>query len=218
MIEIITSPNEKKKTRPLYEQAFHDPQSFTDYYYDEKCKDNVIVAWTENGNVLSMCHLNPYTLVVCGKEIPSYYLVAVATDLSARHKGLMTKVLKASFSYMEEQKVPFCYLLPVDPKIYDWIGFRTICDFQMNSGYTYETIKDSFNIYCRQDERYCALHDIEQKLAASSQDEDLPEHPVMMAKVISLPAFSAMAGKEIRREEDGIQWLLDKKCFFQEEV
>ena len=80
-LRILTDFAEKQKTRPLYEEAFGDPEDFTDYYYADKCRDNTIVAVTDaSGAVLSMAHLNPYTLSICcpdrRRRAPAAYLAA----------------------------------------------------------------------------------------------------------------------------------------------
>ena len=63
---------EKKETRRLYEEVFpEDSASFVDYYYTEKTKDNTIYAAEEDGAIQAMLHLNPYTLLVNGKEEPA---------------------------------------------------------------------------------------------------------------------------------------------------
>ena len=96
-IRILTDFTEKQKTRPLYEQAFDDPAAFVDYYYREKCTDNRMIVLEEEGTVLSMVHLNPYTVSICGKEVLSYYLVAVATD---RHQQKSIRAVR------RENRVP----------------------------------------------------------------------------------------------------------------
>ncbi|MBF1030196.1 MAG: GNAT family N-acetyltransferase, partial [Lachnospiraceae bacterium] len=127
-IRILKDLQEKEQTRALYEQNFEDPKIFIDYYYHEKCKDNLILVKEEEGQILSMLHLNPYLVSVCGNRVKSFYIFAVATDKNHRHEGHMTELLRAAFSYMKDQKIPFCFLLPVDAAIYEWIGFFVLCD------------------------------------------------------------------------------------------
>ena len=53
-IRILTDVEEKKHTRILYEEAFDDPKAFVDYYYDEKCIDNIIITEQDAGDIVSM--------------------------------------------------------------------------------------------------------------------------------------------------------------------
>ena len=205
MIRILTDFPEKQNTRLLYEQAFSDPEAFVAYYYREKCADNKMVVLEEDGKILSMVHLNPYTVSICGKEAPSYYLVAVATDKDHRRKGYMAQVLEAAFAEMEREKVPFCFLLPVDEAIYRPFGFHTVCDFVTRenplSGLPYEEVQARYDVYCVQDALYNRRRETEDRLAEEDASEVLPERPVIMVK--ELTAFPSSA-KDLRfyfREE-----------------
>ena len=62
-------PTEHSATRSLYEEVFsEDSESFVNYYYTEKTKDNIIYAVTEDGEIRSMIHLNPYDVMVNKKR------------------------------------------------------------------------------------------------------------------------------------------------------
>ena len=226
-IRILKDLQEKEQTRALYEQNFEDPKIFIDYYYHEKCKDNLILVKEEEGQILSMLHLNPYLVSVCGNRVKSFYIFAVATDKNHRHEGHMTELLRAAFSYMKDQKIPFCFLLPVEVAIYEWIGFFVLCDLARerdDSGLPtgrerMEEIDDNYDIYCVRDERYRELLEIEDALARQGVKEDLPEHPLIMVKIIDPVLFAEMAGlKKTTTEEEEEQWMRSKRCYFSEEV
>lgn len=198
-IRIVTDFSEKQKTRPLYEQAFADPAAFVDYYYREKCRDNImVVRYGEAGEVLSMLHLNPYTVRVLGQNVPSYYVVAVATDRAHRRKGLMAEVLRRAFAFLEEEKVPFVFLLPVDEAIYTPFGFSTVCDFITREhplyAMPYEEVQKRYDVYCLRDELYLRRQAEEDALAAEGCAEILPDRPVMMIRVTHAAGFLALLG------------------------
>ena len=99
------SDAEKGKTRKLYEEIFsEDSVSFVDYYYTEKTKDNTIYVVEEDGAVRAMLHLNPYTLMVNGKEEPSHYIVAVATEKEYRKRGYMARQESPSHSLCRRRR------------------------------------------------------------------------------------------------------------------
>lgn len=218
-------------TRPLYEQAFDDPEAFVDYYYREKMKDSTVITLEEKGRVLSMLHLNPYTVSVCGKHAPSYYVVAVATDRSHRRKGYMTRVLAAAFAEMEREHVPFCFLLPVDEAIYLPSGFETVCDFVTRdnalSALSYQEIEARYDVYCVQDDTYVRRRREEDRLASLDASEVLPEDPVIMARVTDREAYDALFRDTPVRfprqtgENTGdgrLSALRSLRCYFREEV
>ncbi|MCR5100045.1 MAG: GNAT family N-acetyltransferase [Butyrivibrio sp.] len=215
MIEII---RDKSQTRKLYEECFDDPESFVDYYYDDKCSDNIIVASREEDEVISMLHLNPYVMNVCDKVIKSYYIVAVATTGTRRHEGQMSKVFDKTFDILGKQHIPFVFLLPVDENIYRWLGFETVCSFRHDKIMNYERIKENFDVYCIQDEVYLRRMKKELELQELGDGEVLPDNPVIMAKVTDLDAFSEMAGQKFDSEKSALKWLKNKKIYICEEV
>ena len=87
--------SEYGKCRPLWEEAFpEDSKSFADYYFSEKLPGSKVLA-IEGGKLLTMAHLNPYTISVNGKKWELPYIVGVATAAHQRHKGYMRQVLNA---------------------------------------------------------------------------------------------------------------------------
>lgn len=120
---------EKKDTRALYEEVFtEDSRAFVDYYYSHKTLDNKVLTKTADNQIVSMLHMNPYTLSVNGTEMDCYYLVAVATKEEYRHQGYMRELMEQAFQIAEEEDVPYLYLMPANPAIYEPFGFRFITD------------------------------------------------------------------------------------------
>lgn len=118
---------EHGKTRFIYEEVFpSDSKSFVDYYYTEKTKDNEIYVIEEDNGIQSMIHLNPYTLMVNGKEEPSHYIVAVATREEYRKRGYMSALLHETLNKMYSEREPFTFLMPAREGIYLPHGFRTV--------------------------------------------------------------------------------------------
>ena len=218
---IVTKDMEEKlATRPLYEQAFDDPKGFVDYYYDEKMKDNTVVICKDGERIVSMLHLNPYTIAVNGREASVYYIVAVATDKAYRRQGCMRKVLKAAFDEMIKEEIPFCFLLPVDESIYRDFGFETICAFfargDARSTLPYEAVQREYDVYAVRDALYEKRKRMEDVLAGAGDTELLPANPVIMAKIIHTKACAQLFGI---KDDDGLpEYLKTKRCFFREEV
>lgn len=121
---------EKQDTRLLWEEAFpEDSREFGDYYYQEKLKDNRILAVTEGEGperVQAMIHLNPYRVMVRDRCWHVDYLVGVATRRQKRHQGYMRRLLLRMMADMRDEQMPFCFLMPADPAIYRPFGFTYI--------------------------------------------------------------------------------------------
>ena len=110
---------EKTLTKPLYKESFfEDSDSFVNYYYEEKLKDNRILADIEGESVRSMIMLNPYKISVFNKIYNLDYIVAVATGKEFKRQGYMRRLLNKALCDMNAEHVPFTYLIPANKDYY----------------------------------------------------------------------------------------------------
>ena len=136
------STDEHILTRHLYEEVFdEDSQSFVDYYYTEKTKDNEIYVIEEDGQIQAMLHLNPYILMVNEHMVPARYIVAVATRKEYRSRGYMRLLLTRAMEDMRKSGQPFCYLMPAAEAIYAPYDFRTVYKLEIQCA-TEEDIRE----------------------------------------------------------------------------
>lgn len=128
---------EKQKTRVLWEEIFaEDGQAFVDYYYKRKVPENIVYAGYDDKTkeMVSMLHLTPYQIGLgkrAGKKngtLPSFYIVGVATRENYRHKGYMEGMLRAALLECRQKQIPFVFLMPASPAIYEPYDFRYIYD------------------------------------------------------------------------------------------
>lgn len=120
---------EKGRTREIWEEAFpEDSKSFTDYYYKEKMKDNRVLVFEKEGQIVSMLHRNPYRIWLRGKEITADYIVGVSTKISERGKGRMRSLMLSMLRDMQEEHQPFTFLMPARESLYTPYDFRFIYD------------------------------------------------------------------------------------------
>ena len=134
----LLSPEEKQRTRFLYEEAFpEDGPKLTDYYYEIKMAGNeVFAALDSTEHARGMLCLNPYRVMVRGTEYPLNYIVAVATEKSHRREGVMRSALTAALRHLWSRSetlrarhlpgVPFTFLKPADPAYYSPFGFAYV--------------------------------------------------------------------------------------------
>ena len=112
-------------SRILYEKCFpEDSEEFVDYYYAEKCRDNRILAAAEGGEIISMIHLNPFTVSLCGQPAAVHYLVAVATAEEYRRRGIMLQLMQRALHDLYLAGEPFTFLMPANPDYYYSSGFE----------------------------------------------------------------------------------------------
>ena len=117
---------ECETARFLWEEVFYeDSKVFTDYYFQYKAKLNTGYVMGEYP-YRSMLFRTPYLLQIgeIRKEIS--YLVGVATKKEFRHQGYMRRLLLHAFEEMYQEKMPFTFLMPANPAIYEPFDFRYI--------------------------------------------------------------------------------------------
>ncbi len=117
------------ESKKLWEKVFsEDSESFVHYYYSDRVfKNQVLVAYKEE-NMAAMLHRNPYEVVVKDHVWTIDYVAGVATASDFRHQGYMRRLLDRCFLDMFEERMPFCFLVPVDPAIYQPFDFTYISE------------------------------------------------------------------------------------------
>lgn len=117
---------ECKRVRPLWEEVFfEDSKLFTDYYFENKAKENIGYVMGQYPYE-AMMFRTPYTLQIGTQRKEISYLVGVATREECRHRGYMRNLLLHSFQELYKEKQPFIFLMPANPAIYEPFGFRYI--------------------------------------------------------------------------------------------
>lgn len=119
--------NEHIRTRKLWEEIFtEDTPEFLDYYYSIKIKNNEIYVIEDDGEIVSMLHLNPYEMRIGDKLFQTHYIVAVATKENYRKRGLMRQLLNYALQVMTDRGELFTFLMPADEAIYRPFGFEFV--------------------------------------------------------------------------------------------
>ena len=118
---------DKDETKHLWHMCFpEDSESFIEYYYKEKTKDNEILVKKDNGLLISMVQYNPYAVKLRGRLWKLDYLVGVATEESRRREGHFRDVFVKMLHDEEAAGKPITYLVPVNPAVYAPMGFTFI--------------------------------------------------------------------------------------------
>lgn len=120
------NPMTTAEMEELWKTCFHDSPGFTDFYFREIYKRNIVVEMKENGHVIGMIHMNPYAFSRDGEKIiRGYFIVGVAVDPAWRRRGCMKKMLQYAIAEAEERAASFLYLWPADVRYYQGSGFRS---------------------------------------------------------------------------------------------
>ena len=242
-ILLLKTPEEQDRTKPLYREIFpEDTEEFLDFYYRERPKR--ILAMEEDGEIIAMLHLNHFLFSFFGKEITASYIYAVATKKEKRRQGIMGELLHYSFQLLKEEGEAFCVLIPVSESIYSPYGFRTVAKLAIEESGEEESkreksSKNSAEPGC-EDEKGCSVSDSKKRAfkdyvlyavpteellerrkkeaAFSSEEDALPDNPVLMMKILNPELFRLYSGYSEESEEKLLKRLSAARIFFSDDI
>ena len=211
-ILLLKTPEEQERTKALYREIFpEDTEAFLDFYYKERLKR--ILAMEEDGQIIAMLHLNPFLLSFFGKEITASYIYAVATKKEKRRQGIMGELLRYAFQLLKEEGEVFCILIPVAESIYSPYGFRTVAKLSKEESEAEEGINVLYAVPTK------ALLERRKKEALLDSEEDaLPENPVLMMKILNKPLFLSYTGYPDESEEELLRRLSGERIYFSDDI
>ena len=211
-ILLLKTPEEQERTKALYREIFpEDTEAFLDFYYKERPKR--ILAMEEDGQIIAMLHLNPFLLSFFGKEITASYIYAVATKKEKRRQGIMGELLRYAFQLLKEEGEAFCILIPVAESIYSPYGFRTVAKLSKEESEAEEGINVLYAVPTK------ALLERRKKEALLDSEEDaLPENPVLMMKILNKPLFLSYTGYPDESEEELLRRLSGERIYFSDDI
>ncbi len=228
-IRKLITPDEKYRSRKLYREVFsEDSETFLNFYYSERCKDNLILSVEENEEIIGMLHMNPYNLKIRGederiRETECVYIYGVATKAEYRHQGIMRDLLSECFSILKKREIPLSFLIPVDEEIYLPFGFETICDFQNPMEIEFsendEDLERNFDVFCARDKRYWEIVSGERKIASIEGSEGLPQSPVVMMKVTDSERLQKLInGTRIMTDSEFLSYIRRQRVLISEDI
>ncbi|MEG1913848.1 MAG: GNAT family N-acetyltransferase [Acidaminococcaceae bacterium] len=94
--------------------------AFYEWYFNNYClqQNTILGGFNANGQLETMLHLNPYTIVLRGRKLNLPYLVGVATAPVARGQHAFAPLLNTAFSIIRAQGSPFVLLMPLYAGVY----------------------------------------------------------------------------------------------------
>ena len=211
-ILLLKTPEEQERTKALYREIFpEDTEAFLDFYYKERPKR--ILAMEEDGQIIAMLHLNPFLISFFGKEITASYIYAVATKKEKRRQGIMGELLRYAFQLLKEEGEVFCILIPVAESIYSPYGFRTVAKLALEESEPEEGKNVLYAVPTK------ALLERRKKEALLDSEEDaLPENPVLMMKILNKPLFLSYTGYPDESEEELLRRLSGERIHFSDDI
>ena len=152
----IAGAEDLNEIRKLWKQSFDDQDAYMDYYFSSVAIRNQIFVAKNGSKIISMVHLNPYTLAETTAGVTAYkrggYVVGVATVPEFRKQGIMSMLMKYVLSYAAENNYDYIYLMPEKEIYYKGLGFAPVVE---SGFYNITDLKPEKNDY-----ELCGLEDI----------------------------------------------------------
>ena len=123
----VVTTAELPQVMELWDYCFEKKEEpFFQWYFQEYClRHNLILGGfsEEDGHLLNMLHLNPYSILLRGQEESVPYIVGVATDPADRGKNLTKELLQSAFRLLRRKGCAFALLMPAYAGIYRKFDF-----------------------------------------------------------------------------------------------
>ncbi|MDR0371310.1 MAG: GNAT family N-acetyltransferase [Prevotellaceae bacterium] len=119
------------QVRRMWKICFDDRDDFIDLYFAEKYKEENTLIYLENNRAIASLQMLPYLFTFCGVELPVAYISGACTLPAHRGKGLMGKLLTASFATMQRRRIPISTLIPAETWLYRYYarhGYAQVFD------------------------------------------------------------------------------------------
>lgn len=124
----LATPEDRNQVESLWAYCFEPREHpFFQWYFSKFYRpENVLMGFC-NDNMACLTHLNPYTLRLRGKDIPTSYIVGLATHPAARRGGIGGKLLQAALVEMKRRGHYINILMPSKAGFYQPYGYELYC-------------------------------------------------------------------------------------------
>lgn len=208
----------KQRVYEMWEDNFHDPVSYADFYFSEVYGKNEVLLNEEmsaDENIIKgMLHLNPYTLHVKGQPAEAKYIVGVATDEEYRRQGVMRELLVKTFQELRSRGELFTYLMPADENYYLPFDFRFgMAQVEQELEYLPELCKETER-QAEDTEKYTfktQLSDAELE-TLSAQENAIKDTLFDIFTEISVPYIRRME-KEVESDYGQVLYVFDRESY-----
>lgn len=109
----------KQKTEELWRICFNDSEEFIRLFFDEVYRDENTLVIEKDGQLAAALQILPYTMMLCGKEIPVAYIFGVCTHPDERRKGMMGRLMQEVEAELKLRSIPLATLIPAEPRLFD---------------------------------------------------------------------------------------------------
>ena len=100
---------------------------FFQWYFSKFYRPEQVLMGFKDGEMACLTHLNPYTLRLRGRDVPTSYIVGLATHPAARRSGVGRMLLTAALKEMKRRGHYINILMPSKAGFYQPYGYELYC-------------------------------------------------------------------------------------------
>lgn len=120
--------SDKENIIDIWNYCFNDEAKFTDYYFENKYKNENTIVVEEVGEIVSSLQLNQYKIKLNNKIYDTSYVVGVSTFPQARGKGYMKNLMEFTLNELYKRNQLVSILMPIDFRLYRKYGYENCYD------------------------------------------------------------------------------------------
>lgn len=121
----------KEETEKLYDETFHDPDSFRKLYFDKVFTDERNIICQIGNHVVGALQAIPYSLRQGGSEANASYIYAVSVAADCRRQHVGSSLMRQAHHTLYYRDTVFAVLIPAEPWLFDWyaaMGYTQVAD------------------------------------------------------------------------------------------
>jgi len=105
----------------IWKLCFGDPDSYIDFYYAKRYKEDETAVLLDDGEILAMLTMIPVrTVFPDGRSLNTVMLYAIATHPKYQSRGLATQLMDFSNRYLKARKDELSVLVPGNLQLFDY--------------------------------------------------------------------------------------------------
>lgn len=122
MVEIRwAKEGEVARQKELWKLCFGDPQSYIDFYFENRYKKDETLVLLQNGQIIAMLTLIPVRTVFPDyQSFATSMIYAIGTHPDYQHEGFGTQLMDFSHDYLVANHIKYSVLVPAQQKIVDF--------------------------------------------------------------------------------------------------
>ena len=114
------------EAKVLWKEAFADSDAFIDWYFKNKVLPGNSLGAFDEGGLVSVLHMIPFTIRLQGRPVPSLMIAGAATKAERRGEGHMRVLLLKALEEMRSRGIFVTHLYPFKHSFYEHFGWTTV--------------------------------------------------------------------------------------------